>query len=332
MPTGFLRVNGTLDLTQFWPGGESDADTAKVNVQSIEFSPDPTAHLPFRQVTIFKNALVKGGAGAPKPAIKNGRITVRFQGIDATELHFAAMLPKKGLKDNGTQYRQYFGETAPVKLHDFLFSLAKKNSLPCQVVSFVDHPNDVFDMYGRMIGDILVTAGGNQANANQWLVENGWALPTFYNSMSVTEINTVSGLADKARKAKAGVWAKYSNDVAKPDTSLTFEKNGTFNAKKDAGPAVMPKLFRRQIRYSVSLENSLVTGSYRDYLLKQKDGWVKTAAFLKNTKLKPTAATGNLGLLVSGQGKFGVLPGDIVFFESASTLVDAQGKKITAWS
>jgi endonuclease YncB( thermonuclease family) len=301
-------------------------------VQSVEFSPDPTAHLPFQPVTIFHKALVKGGAGAPKPPIKNGRITVRFQGIDATELHFAAMLPKKGLKDGGTQFRQYYGETATVKLHDYLFSLQRKNVLPCEVVSFVDRPNDVFDMYGRMIGDTLVTAGGKQVNANQWLAENGWAVPTFCNSMSVTEITTVATLADKARKTKAGGWRQFSLDAAKPDTSLKFEKSGKFNATKDAGPAVMPKLFRRQIRYYVSRENGLLSGSYRDYLLKQKDGWVKTAAFLKNTKLKPSKATGNLGVLVNGQGKFGALPGDIVFFESPSTLVDAQGKKITAWS
>jgi endonuclease YncB( thermonuclease family) len=331
MPKGFMRVSGTLDLTQFWRSGESDADTAKVNVTSIEFSPDPDAHIPFRKTTVFNNAFVKGGQGKPKPAIKAGRITVRFQGIDAMELHFAAMLKKKGLKNNGTKYRQYFGETATVKLHDFLFGLQKKNTLPCEVVSFVDHPNDVFDMYGRMIGDIVVTLPGKEVNANHWLAEKGWAVPTFYNSMSAKEIATIGSFADKARKAKAGLWAHYSNDVATPNVSLLYEKKGTFNPKRDTGPAVMPKLFRRQIRYSVSLKNSLFTGKFRDYLLKQKDGWVKTVAFVKNTHLKPSKASGKLGVLVSSNGKFGVLPGDIVFFEGASTLLDAKGNRITSW-
>jgi endonuclease YncB( thermonuclease family) len=331
MPKGFIRVSGTLDLTQFWPNGESDADTAKVNVDSIEFSPDPAAHIPFRTTTVFNGAFVKGGQGKPTPAIKAGRITVRFQGIDAMELHFAATLRKKGLKNGATQYRQYFGETAAVKLHDFLFSLRKKNTLPCEVVSFVDHPSDVFDMYGRIIGDVLVIVSGKEVNANHWLVENGWAVPTFYNSMTVKEIRTLAGFADKARKAKAGLWGRYSNDVATPNTSLLYVKKGTFNAKQDAGPAVMPKIFRRQISYWVSVKNSLFTGKFRDYLLKQKDGWVKTAAFVKNTKLKPSKATGNLGVLVSSKGKFGVLPGDIAFFEGSSTLVDAKGNKITEW-
>ncbi|HTR23800.1 MAG TPA: thermonuclease family protein [Terriglobales bacterium] len=329
MPTGYLRVNGTLDLTQFWPGAESDADTAKVKVTSVEFSPDPAAHKPFQKITILNKAFVRG-QGKPKAVINKGQVTIRFQGIDATELHFAAMLPKKGLKNNGTQYRQHFGETAPVKLHQFLSGLQNKSILPCQVVSFVDHPNDIFDMYGRMIGDILVTAGGKQVNANQWLVENGWAFPTYYNSMSPKEITTIDALANTARKAKSGIWKYYSNDVGTPDTSLTFEKKGTFNARQDAGPEVMPKIFRRQIRYFVSKENGLASSSFRDFLVTQKDGWVKTADFLKNPKIK--ASSKSLAAAVSAQGKFGVLPGDIVFFESPSTLVDANGKKITDWS
>jgi endonuclease YncB( thermonuclease family) len=50
------------------------------------------------------------------PAIKNGSITIRLQGIDATELHYAATLPKHGVKapfkNNGTFFRQFFGEIA----------------------------------------------------------------------------------------------------------------------------------------------------------------------------------------------------------------------------
>ena len=326
MAKGFLRVTGVLDLTQFWPDGESDADTAKVSVQSIEFSPDPASHLPFQPITIFKDAFITGGAGKPEPVIKNGRITARFQGIDANELHFAALLPKKGLKNNGTRYRQYFGETATVKLHDVLFGLQKKNSLPCEVDSVVDHPNDVFDKYGRMIGDIIVTVR-NGINLNHWLAENGWALPTYYNSMSAKEIKTIAGLADKARKAKAGGWAKYSNNVVKPDLSLEYRKGGPVNAKADVGSAVMPKLFRRQVRYSVEYNNGLFPGTFPDYVAKSTDQWVETKKFLQNTSVKP--AHTSLGDVVSRQGKFGVLPGDIVFFEDTSTLVDSRGKKLS---
>jgi endonuclease YncB( thermonuclease family) len=329
---GLLRVQGTLDVTQFWPVGESDADTVKVVVNKIEFSPDRTAHLPFAVVHIFDNAFVKGAQGPPKAPIKKGKLTIRLQGVDATELHFSATLPKKGLLHNGTRYRQHLGESASVKLHDIISSTSKKNPIPCEVVTFVDHPNDVFDMYGRMVGDVLVSTGSTQVNINQGLAENGWAFPTFYNSMSATEITTLAGLAATARKAKKGVWQHLSNDAAHPDTSLEFRAPGTKpKPKSDTGDTIMPKLFRRQIRYFVSALNHLFTGSVADFLLSQKDPWAKTADFLKNPNVKPTSKTGNLGVLLDKKGQFTVAPGDIVFFEKPSTLVDAKGNKITQW-
>ena len=329
---GLLRVQGTLDVTQFWPDGESDADTIKVLVSKIEFSRDRTAHLPFVTVHVFDNAFVKGAQGPPKAPINKGKLTIRLQGVDATELHFAATIPKKGLVHNGTRYRQHLGESATVKLHDLISSTSKKNPLSCEVVTFVDHPNDVFDTYGRMVGDVLVNSGSAQVNLNQWLAESGWAFPTFYNSMSETEIKTLAGFAATARKAKHGVWQHLSNDAAHPDTSLEFRAPGTKpKPQKDTGDTIMPKLFRRQIRYFVSELNHLFTGSVADFLLKQKDPWVKTADFLKNPNIKPTAKTGNLGILLDKKGQFTVAPGDIVFFEKASTLVDAKGNKITTW-
>jgi len=330
MPKGLLRVTGTLDISQFWPKGESDADTVKVTVDKIEFSPDLTAHLPFKTVHVFDNALLKGAQGAPKAPIRKGKLTIRLQGIDATELHFAAMLPKKGLPDNGTKYRQYFGEAAPVKLAQLL-AKAKKTTMPCEVVTFVDHPNEVFDTYARMVGDVLVNMSGGQVNLNHWLAENGWALPTYYNSMLDTEIKTLQQLSNSARNAKKGIWKHLSTDIAHPLLSLKYRSPGT-NPKPgaDSGPAVMPKLFRRQVRYHVSHINNLFAGSVADFFKKQSDPWVKTPAFLTNPNLKPSAT--NLGALLNKQGKFIVGPGDIVFFEKPSTLIDLKGKKITAWS
>jgi endonuclease YncB( thermonuclease family) len=206
---GLLRVQGTLDVTQFRPGGESDADTIKVLVSKIEFSPDRTAHLPFAVVHVFDNAFVKGAQGPPKAPISKGKLTIRLQRVDATELHFAATLPKTGLIHNGTRYRQHLGESATVKLHDLISSTSKKNPVSCEVVTFVDHPNDVFDTYGRMVGDVLVNRGGAQVNLNQWLAENGWAFPTFYNSMSETEIKTLAGFAATAPKAKKVFGSTY---------------------------------------------------------------------------------------------------------------------------
>jgi endonuclease YncB( thermonuclease family) len=87
MPKGLLRVTGNLDVSQFWPSGGSDADTVVVQVKanSFEFSPDP-AKTSFKVIHVFDGAIVQ--AKQKKPAIHGGKITIRLQGIDATELHF----------------------------------------------------------------------------------------------------------------------------------------------------------------------------------------------------------------------------------------------------
>ena len=95
MTKGLLRSAGQLEVAQFWSDGSSDADAVvvKVNANSFEFSPDPMTK-PFKLTKVFERAMVKGQH--EKPAIRGGKITVRLQGIDAAELHFAPLLPGKG--------------------------------------------------------------------------------------------------------------------------------------------------------------------------------------------------------------------------------------------
>src|SRR5262249_50321256 len=175
MARGQLRVSGKMDLAQFWPAGQSDGDTITVQVtaKSFFFSRDP-ATTPFKNTSVFQNATVKGRG--TRPAIRNSKITIRLQGIDATELHSSASLRPGGLKDNGTRFRQFFGETATVKLHDFAVQ-AGKGTIPCDVVTAVDCPNDVVDTFGRFIGGVLITVQGEQVELEHLMVRKQVAFP-----------------------------------------------------------------------------------------------------------------------------------------------------------
>ena len=59
-PKGLLELNGTIDVTQFWPAGHSDADTVKILVQiapgSVLFRENETA--PFRATPFLDGATV----------------------------------------------------------------------------------------------------------------------------------------------------------------------------------------------------------------------------------------------------------------------------------
>ena len=57
---GRLTIDGTLNLAQFWPDGESDADTAKV---VIDVGPGAVRYQPLGQspqpTTAYEGAFVK---------------------------------------------------------------------------------------------------------------------------------------------------------------------------------------------------------------------------------------------------------------------------------
>jgi endonuclease YncB( thermonuclease family) len=323
MSKGLLQVKGTVDVAQFWPENQSDGDTVKVTVDpdGFMFAPDgkPAS---LKTTHVFDHAVVHGAV--KKAAVSKGNITIRLEHIDAAELHYQASL--KGTKN----YRQYFGETAATQLHD-LIAGAGQQLVPCEVRTAIDHPNEAFDTYGRLIGSIIIRMHGKEVNANQWLVHNGFAFPAFYNSASASEIQEISTYAEQARKAGKGIWAHLSSDVGHPEFSLFFRRGGPPNPQADIGPLVIPKLFRREVVWHVSQMDGLFSGTFRDFLATQKDGWLKTADFLHNHNTKPSAKTQNLSALVDAKGTFVLGPSDLVFFEKESTLVDAKGKKIVSW-
>src|SRR5437899_6284361 len=247
MPVGLLEVEGTIEVGQFWPEGRSDADTTKVVVSvapdAIRFRRNDSS--PFQPTHVFDNAKVKGRtATAP---IKNGKLAIRLQGIDAPELHYqpSPLSPaeKKGLTDAKRQayhavthpYRQFLGATSRKALHDVL-SRAGEATLACRVFTHVDAPNEVFDTYGRLVGDIEVTVGGKTVDINHWLVEQGFAYPTFYSSMNDDEIKAFLVLAKAARTKKLLVWKHLAKTVPAFDFDLREPRVRDRRARDRQGP------------------------------------------------------------------------------------------------
>ena len=223
--------------------------------------------------------------------------------------------------------------------------------VPCQITTRINVPNDAFDMFGRLIGDISFRIGGKIVSISHLAAQHGWALPAYYNSMNPDEILTLQALFEEARKNKRGIWPHFDRIVGQLNL-LKFRKAGAFDRKEqlaDRGPFVVPKIFRRQLRYSVLQQNNLAQKTFRDYLAgkplrgqTQKgtaDAWTTRAAILANpTMKKPTKAPNDsLAGLLSADNAFpngaGIRqPGDIVFFEQPSTLRKKNGAPITTWT
>lgn len=329
--TGLLTVTGTVDIAQFWPDGESDADTVKI-VMTVEANAFTFRASPGHKTVVthaFDDAgmfhTVKGKKTF-KPVIRNGTITTRLQGIDAPELHFQPTV-------TGTRnFRQFYGETCTVKLADRCKQIGPQ-VLPCQFVTAVDHPQEVVDKYGRFVGDILFNAGTAQEwNLNDWLVEHGWAYPAFYDSMSVAEIQRIFTLSKTAEKAKSGIWADTTSQIGPLDWTKVFE-HGPFDAAHDRGPVCFPKMFRRLCDFSVRQRNGSVNGTLKAYLAAQKhpDMCYQLADFVKSNAHPPKGTGKKLASFVSAQNKYLAKPADLVFHEAPSTIVDQQNKPIKGW-
>lgn len=342
MPVGLLEVEGTIDVKQFWPEGRSDADTTKVVVNvapdAIRFRKNDSS--PFQPTHVFDNAKVKGRtATAP---IKNGKLTIRLQGIDAPELHYqpSPLSPaeRKGLTDAKKQayhevthsYRQFLGATASQALHDFLAGSGEP-ALPCRVFTHVDAPNEVFDTYGRLVGDIEVTVGGQKVDINHWLVEQGFAYPTFYSSMNTDEIRAFLALAKTARTKKLPVWKHLARTIGAFDFDLREPKVGeTAVLATDKGPVILPKLYRRYTNWSARKKAKVTSQTFQKFLGEGSGGKPDTCYTIDDflTNGVHSATPRNFAEFVEGGKTIKFQPEGLVFGEAPSSLVGADGKAI----
>lgn len=329
--TGLLAIDGSVNVSQFWPEGDSDADTVKFEIA------DPQIAFTFRASPGAKRVNTKAftkagmfetvqGSKTFKPLIRNGAITLRLQGIDAPELHVPPRV--KGGKD----FREFQGETSTVALHKRLSQEGK--NIQCQFLTAVNHPQDVVDKYGRFVGEIVFNRNTSQEwNICDWLAEQGWAFPAFYTSMSVAEIQRIQNEAASAQKAERGIWHYLSSTVGPLDWNMVYRKHGQVDPAADQGPVVFPKLFRRLCDYSERKHNGSIKGSFKTYLagLKPPDPCYHTADFLAAGGKPSKNLAKHLPDFVTANDKFTVGPGDLVFEEAEATIVDKNNNKITQW-
>jgi endonuclease YncB( thermonuclease family) len=339
---GLLKVKGTIDVDQFWPHGASDADTTKVkvNVKQGGFEYRPDGATAFKKTKAFENALVAGSQAKQPPIDEQGSITVRLQGIDAPELHYRPpRLDKKihltdaqraAFKNLNQDYRQHFGETSTVRLGDLLRRTGNQ-MLRCEVITRVQHPTDVFDTYARFIGDILLSIDGKRVNINQWLVANGWAFPAFYVTMTADEITVLMRAYKAAKKSKVTAAGNYQDAVGEFDSSLRTRPEGSaFDASKDRGPVLLPKLFRRQCSWFARHQSDIFPGDFAVFLKarEKSDTFYETMDFLEHGQ---NAARPQFWSEHFLNNKLALRPADLVFIEAPSKLVDSNGHEILKW-
>lgn len=221
---GLVEFHGSINIIQFYSlGGQSDADTIHLMVDSIRFRPGKDSEW-IENIQIFNGAYVNV-YGKKEKVIKNNKVKVRLQGIDSTELH---LLPRYAIKKSeltkeqrklwkSKEYRQYWSVRSTSELVKFFrqnLDGGKQSRVSAYAYSRVDKPNDLFDKYARLVGDIMIKKGGK--NVNRWFVDKGWALPTFYETMTAGEITILDDKAKSAHEGPRGIWNDYSKNLVVP--------------------------------------------------------------------------------------------------------------------
>jgi len=329
MSKGLLEVEGTLSAAQFWPNGTSDADTAHVVVSAFRFNGRVT-HA-FDDATVKRSATANGGKPVQN---KKHEVTVRFQGIDAPELHYRPIHQhlspeqKAAVSAKNGNFRQHLGESAAVALGKFVTALGP-TPIACVVRSQVTKPNDVFDMYGRLIGDVYVQVGHQEINLNHWLLQHGYAFPAFYDSLTKQEIDDIQTLVQQAQSSNAGVWSHYTAKANEFDARrLAPKAHAPYSAARDQAAVSFPKLFRRASAWAVLKAAGVQSTRYIEYLRAHPDGCFTTTNFLAAGK---RATRRRLEEFVDGRERFVVMPGGLVFSEGASFLVGGEGEGVEGW-
>ena len=251
-----VLASGKIRTRNFWPRGTSDADTIKLDISSggIFYGGLDSEFLD--QTHVFEGAYTFDDENEKKPLINKKEIVeVRLEGIDAPELH----LPIEYEGFETKHFRQFFGKTSTIKLGDVL---GDDLLLDCEVWSFADEPRDLFDAYGRLIGTAIVFLDDErktELNVNQWLVNSGWAMPTFYTSMPKEQIELLLELGMTAQAKNRGLWRYYYEEVDREDLTLTFDyRDRRYNAAADRGPVLLPKIFRRAADWARGIELGLI--------------------------------------------------------------------------
>jgi len=339
-PKGLLTVIGSLDISQFWPAtkgsNSSDGDTVHLKVDpntSFLFKASP--HAKPKITKKFIGAFVLDHGKKKKAITAKNEIKIRLQGIDTPELHYPAIgktdPSKKGTYKN--EFRQPFGASAANALHKYLQSFLGTSSgtvIDATFVTKINTANEAVDSHGRFVGDILVGTAAAKS-INTWLVDNGWAFPLFYDSMTDKEVQTLVDAWEIGKK----IAARPGKLFRKPLQPFVPGRNVNNAKLPDGGKVNIPKIFRRQAQFWTEIAGPLTRTEFVALLKKgikgKPDSAFPLGYFLKNFKHLDPKKRVTLVSKISSQGKALFSPEELIFKEDPATLLAANGQPVKGW-
>jgi len=365
---GLLTIDGVIRLDQFWAKGKSDGDTVKITIpkgvtSAFKFAASPTAKAKIVHAfdtaissDVSKKALTKNDIKFATKVVTQPRgkanvgvrqVTIRMQGIDTPELHYKiydartiVQIPKANRKVN-IEYYQRLSGSAALKLRALIAAVSTGDAVPCQFRTRVDTAAEAIDKYGRFVGDIWVTLGGTEINLNDAMLEQGLAVPAFYESMLPHEISAKLAATETGRKVPGRLAKHYRAKVGKLEKRLKyapFTARAKANPPKigsDSGTVIHPKLFRRLCAWTILRDGKAkrksgpIPSNYEKYL--REDQSLKTIQLTRDFLKRKKAAPKIDFFRFFKTNTLKLEPQEIVFGEARSDLYTNTGIPIKGW-
>jgi endonuclease YncB( thermonuclease family) len=196
-------------------------------------------------------------------------VQLRFEGIDAPELHYGGTLQPMG-RESRDRLLQWIGfrnvrysnltvsGSSPERVRGTILSaMVERNGRPVAYVLGNAEATGLQDGSSIAVDDTRL-----RLTMNALSLEKGMSYFTVYNSMPAAQIKSFQQLTEKARNAKLGVWAKDKTN------EFTLENAGSIN---ESGQLILPKLFRRATDYLSAKRKNKTTASFKQWLIDSRD-------------------------------------------------------------
>lgn len=370
---GYVEINGQVDVFQYWPHGASDVDTLKF-IPDLSTATYYSDSAPVKVGAFFE----RGGTFQPddnKPgeerfkAILRGSggssVSVRLQGIDAPETHYAPNY-REGMFDGDyakwiakhvarqMSYRQPYG-----KLSTDFFANSLRSKLgvgafdkdnpellvPAKLKIFADSINGAADVYGRVVGYVTLSQNSQEVVLNDLALQEGFAFCSFYGSMAVDEMQRLadlyanhgtggarrsqlrSNLSSHLRDFEPGLCTSRSMRDTDQDDNGTNSIRGTDSFRSKCFD---PKLYRRCVDWVGQREALSEPTTLLDYMRGNDEEVVMLSDFAAANGDWSQARKLSMGSLIAPDGTFRYKPGEVVFEARPVTIVDDQRRPLPA--
>jgi len=239
----FLVLRGQLHILGYSPDGDSlrfEADDSSLWQSRVRLNGDDRAQLRIEGIDTPESHYL--GEHQPEgPTNKATRALLRhvgFQNVRWSEGHKKVTHPKNPLD---------------------AVILTRGPDKYGRPISFLFKPEDIPFVSGH---EVELTTELLALSANQAMLQNGWAYPTFYENMPPQIRSAMMMVAREARQARRG--SQYH------DRSMTGVDVSSKSVITD-DVMIMPKLFRRLINYMRSSAYDGTLNGFLEYLAKPKN-------------------------------------------------------------